>query len=113
MIGDVAEPGAAWEATDVIDSSHPLPSMRLLRAGHRGNDWFVWWERGGIAHTWQAAAFRLEPDGRPRALGSANIPIAWRGGAWTPAVDVCALIEGMMAGRYPPFPPPATGAPLL
>lgn len=111
-IGEMAEPGAPWEATDSIGPGERLPGRRLLRAGYRGDTWFVWWELGGIAHIWQAAAFRID-HGRAQVLGAMNIPIAWRNGGWMPATDVCALIEGAMAGRYPPYPAGITGAALL
>ena len=114
MIGNMAEPGGRWVATDSIGPEDAgLPGMRLLRAGYRGDTWFVWWERGGIAHIWQAAVFHVDGPGRAHVMGAMNIPIAWRNGGWTPTTDVCALVEGVIAGKYPPYPAGITGAALL
>lgn len=113
MIGEMADRGGQWEATDSIGPGQRLPGRRLLRAGYRGDTWFVWWERGGIAHIWQAAVFRTDRPGHANVVGAMNIPIAWRNGGWTPTTDVCALIEGVMAGKYPPYPAGISGAALL
>ena len=58
---DIAEPGAAFQATDVM-STPRLPSRRLVAAGCAADHCIVYYERGGIAHTWQVALFRWTPD---------------------------------------------------
>jgi hypothetical protein len=59
---DIAEPGTAFQATDVITTPN-LPIRRLVAAGC-STDFYclVYYERGGIAHTWHVALFRWTPD---------------------------------------------------
>ena len=58
---DIAEPGAAFQATDVIRNPQ-LPIRRLVAAGCSMDDHcLVYYERGGIAHTWQVALFHWTP----------------------------------------------------
>jgi hypothetical protein len=58
---DIAEPGAEFQATDVVRGG--LPIRRLVAAGcAKDYHCLVYYERGGIAHTWQAALFHWTPD---------------------------------------------------
>jgi hypothetical protein len=57
---DIAEPGAEFQATDVI-TNPSLPIRRLVAAGCSIDHCLVYYERGGIAHTWQAALFHWTP----------------------------------------------------
>jgi hypothetical protein len=56
---DIAEPGAEYQSTDVIGSE--LPIRRLVAAGCSTDHCLVYYERGGIAHTWQVALFHWTP----------------------------------------------------
>jgi hypothetical protein len=56
---DIAEPGAEFQSTDVIGSE--LPIRRLVAAGCSLDHCLVYYERGGIAHTWQVALFHWTP----------------------------------------------------
>jgi hypothetical protein len=57
---DIAEPGGKFQATDVI--VHPrLPIRRMVAAGCSTDHCLVYYERGGIAHTWHAALFHWTP----------------------------------------------------
>ena len=56
----IAEPGAAFQAGDVIVDPK-LPIRRLVAAGCSTDHCLVYYERGGIAHTWQAALFHWTP----------------------------------------------------
>jgi hypothetical protein len=58
---DMAEPGAVFQATDVATSSR-LPTRRLVSAGCSYDHCLVYYERGGVAHTWQVALFHWTPD---------------------------------------------------
>jgi len=58
---DIAEPGAAFQLTDVI-SNPRLPSRRLVAAGCAIDHCLVYYERGGRAHTWQVALFHWTPS---------------------------------------------------
>jgi hypothetical protein len=76
---DIAEPGAPFQVTDVMVNPR-LPMRRLVAAGCSTDHCIVYYERGGIAHTWQAALFhwtpaatRLEFGGvAPRGLASVD-----------------------------------------
>lgn len=58
----IASRDAEWQATDVINPGPPVPGRRFIGGGKRGTTWFVWYERGGIAHTYDVALFEL-PSG--------------------------------------------------
>jgi hypothetical protein len=58
---DIAEPGAEFQATDVIVTAK-LPIRRLVAAGCSTDHCLVYYERGGIAHTWQVALFHWTPE---------------------------------------------------
>ena len=74
---DIAEPGREFQVTDVIVKPN-LPIRRLVAAGCSTDHCLVYYERGGIAHTWQVvlfhwtpAATRFESGGiAPRGLAS-------------------------------------------
>jgi hypothetical protein len=59
---DIAEPGAAFQTTDLLASPR-LPIRRMVAAAC-SNDFYclVYYERGGIAHTWHVALFHWSPD---------------------------------------------------
>jgi len=57
---DIAEPGAEWQVTDVI-GNQKLPIRRLVAAGCSLDHCLVYYERGGIVHTWQVALFHWTP----------------------------------------------------
>lgn len=58
---DIAEPGAPFQATDVIVNPN-LPTRRLVSAGCSTDHCLVYFERGGIAHTWHVALFHWTPE---------------------------------------------------
>ena len=58
---DIAEPGAEFQVSDVIVNSK-LPIRRLVAAGCSYDHCLVYYERGGIAHTWRVALFHWTPD---------------------------------------------------
>jgi len=59
---DIAEPGAKYQTTDVL-AVPQLPTRRLVSAGcSRDFHCLVYYERGGIAHTWHVMLFRWTPD---------------------------------------------------
>ena len=57
---DIAEPAAEFRATDVIVKPG-LPIRRLVSAGCTIEYCLVYYERGGIAHTWHVALFHWTP----------------------------------------------------
>ena len=57
---DIAEPGARFQVTDVIQ--YPLqPVRRLNLAGCSMDHCLVYYERGGIAHSWYVVLFHWTP----------------------------------------------------
>jgi hypothetical protein len=57
---DIAEPEADFQVTDVA-GTRALPIRRLVAAGCSVDHCLVYYERGGIAHTWQVALFHWTP----------------------------------------------------
>jgi len=57
--GRLADPGGAWEATDVI-SDKTLPTKRLIWAVTDGDYYVVHYERGGRGHSFHVLVARLE-----------------------------------------------------
>lgn len=67
----IAEPGERFQTTDVI-TDPTLPIRRLNVAGCSQDHCLVYYERGGIAHTWHAVLFHWTPEGtRVEAGGTA------------------------------------------
>ncbi|WP_241010626.1 hypothetical protein [Mycobacterium camsae] len=93
LLPPVADIGAPFNKTDAVDDPN-LPFRRLIRAGNRGNDWFVWYEHGGIGYFWQAVVARVTPGGRPTVLADAG----------TISDALCTLTDGVFAGTVPPYP---------
>ena len=58
---DIAEPGAAYRATDVMLEPN-LPVRRLILAACSIDHCLIYYERGGIAHTRHLAVFHWTPD---------------------------------------------------
>ena len=67
---DIAEPGAAFQVTDVVVNPK-LPMRRLVAAGCSTDHCIVYYERGGIAHTWQVALFHWTPAATRIEFGGA------------------------------------------
>jgi hypothetical protein len=62
----MAERGAPWNPTDVLDSRRPLPSARFLAARQRACTLAIDYEQGGIAYVrmtailaWNGRGWRL------------------------------------------------------
>jgi hypothetical protein len=57
---DIAEPGARFQVNERSVSS--LPTRRLVAAGCSYEHCLVYYERGGIKHTWHVALFHWTPE---------------------------------------------------
>ena len=57
---DIAEPGAEFQVTDAI-VDRKLPMRRLVAAGCSIDHCVVYYERGGVNHTWHVALFHWTP----------------------------------------------------
>jgi hypothetical protein len=73
---DIAEPAAEFQVTDVIVNPK-LPIRRLVAAGCTIDYCLVYYERGGIAHTWHVALFHWTPAATRFEWGG-TAPAAWR-----------------------------------
>jgi hypothetical protein len=89
---DIAEPGEEFQVTDVI-SNPKLPFRRLVAAGCSLDHCLVYYERGGIAHTWQVALFHWTPAAT-RFEGGGTAP----GGLKTIDEVLNALLSGAIKG---------------
>jgi len=57
---DIADPGAEFRVTDVVVNPKQ-PIRRLVAAGCSTDHFRVYYERGGIDHTWHVALFHWTP----------------------------------------------------
>lgn len=90
---EMADPGEPFQVTDVV-VGRILPARRLGVAGCSPRHCVVYYERGGIAHTWSAVVF--DAGGAPaRFLWGGSAP---RGLAGVEAVRR-ALLDGSVTGR--------------
>lgn len=92
---DIAEPGAPFQATDVIVNPN-LPTRRLVSAGCSTDHCIVYFERGGIAHTWHVTVFHWTPEAT-RFEWSGTAP----GGLVTIDDVRAAILSGAIKGRQP------------
>jgi hypothetical protein len=94
---DIAEPGAAFQSTDVLVTPR-LPLRRMVGAAC-SNDFYclVYYERGGIAHTRYVLLFHWSPDDTRFEWGSTA-------GAYKTIDDVRkALLAGAIKGQVGPW----------
>ncbi|HEY5047538.1 MAG TPA: hypothetical protein VII49_05915 [Rhizomicrobium sp.] len=80
----------AFNSTDVVTVGYP--SRRFIRAGHEGNEWFVWFEHGGIAYAKNIALFHVRL-GQGLPILRAFIPY-WE--------NPCALTDDPIDNKPPP-----------
>ncbi|WP_232007351.1 hypothetical protein [Mycobacterium intermedium] len=93
LLPRIAEIGAPFNKTDAVN--HPtLPFRRLIRAGSRGTDWFLWYEHGGFDYFWQAVIARVTPGEEAKVLANAG----------TVSDTLCTFTDGVFAGKVPPYP---------
>ena len=94
LLPPIADVGARFNSTDSV-SDPTLPFRRLIRAGNRGTDWFVWYEHGGLGYFWQVVVARVVSGGETKVLANAG----------TVSDTLCSLTDGVFAGVVPPYPP--------
>jgi hypothetical protein len=58
---ELAEPGAEFQRTHAIVDP-VLPIRRMVAAGCSFDHCLVYYERGGVTHTWHVALFHWRPD---------------------------------------------------
>jgi hypothetical protein len=89
--GEMAPRGGFFNDTDSIVGI--APGRRFIRAGHSGDAWFLWYERGGIAYGKQIAVFRLEPRA-PLVIGH----------YWYEHENPCAMTDPLFDSKGPALP---------
>jgi hypothetical protein len=90
---DIAEPGAAFQATGVAGTP-ALPIRRLVAAGCSYDHCLVYYERGGGARTWKAALFHWTPEAT-RFEGGGTAP----GGLKTVEAVRSAVLSGAIKNQ--------------
>jgi len=64
---NLADPGEDFQVGDVV--VHPgLPLRRLVLAGRCGDNWFIHYERGGIAHGFYLVVYHSESQRTPKFI---------------------------------------------
>jgi hypothetical protein len=92
---DIAEPGAEFQVTDVVVNPK-LPIRRLVAAGcSTDQHCLVYYERGGIDHTWHVALFHWTPAAT-RFEGGGAAP----GGLATVDDVRSAILAGWIKARF-------------
>ncbi|CQD16622.1 hypothetical protein BN1232_03601 [Mycobacterium lentiflavum] len=99
LLPPIADVGAPFNKTDSVNDPS-LPFRRLIRAGNRDADWFLWYEHGGAGYFWQAVVARLAPGSPATVIANAG----------TITDTLCTLTDGAFAGHVPPYPPGSWGA---
>jgi len=100
LVSPIADIGSPFNSTDAV-TDPSLPFRRLIRAGHLGDDWFVWYEHGGIVYFWEAVIARVPGDGA-EVTTLANVG--------TISDTLCSVTDGVYAGLVPPYPDGAWAA---
>ncbi|MDY6997694.1 MAG: hypothetical protein SW019_13920 [Actinomycetota bacterium] len=100
----MAERGASFNAGDAVTDAD-LPSRRLIRAGHLGDRWFVWYEHGGEGYFWHVVVARVGDD-----TGDDEPTVTMLADAGTISDTLCTVTDGALADRVPPYPPGAWAA---
>lgn len=77
----LANPGARFNATDVIEPG--LPRRRMVYAGACENRWFIEYEKGGIGLSVQVMVLRLEQN--------SDVHFVWGGWSFRSAAPFAAL----------------------
>jgi hypothetical protein len=85
---DIAEPGAEFQATDVIVNPR-LPIRRLIAAGCSNDHCLVYYERGGFAHERYVVLFHWTP---------AETRVEWGGSAPGGLTTIGSVRDAILAG---------------
>jgi hypothetical protein len=69
----LAEPGEPFQATDDVDPKSPKLARRMIFAGFSKSLFYVYYERGGVAHTYHVFVY-CHHDSRKRLLSVIDAP---------------------------------------
>jgi hypothetical protein len=86
----LANPGARFNATDVIEPG--LPRRRMVYAGACENRWFIEYEKGGIGLSVQVMVLRLEQN--------SDVHFMWGGSGFGSVAPLAALQTAIVSGTF-------------
>lgn len=86
----LANPGARFNATDVIEPG--LPRRRMVYAGACENRWFIEYEKGGIGLSIQVMVFRLEQN--------SEVHFVWGGWGFRSEAPFAALQTAIVSDAF-------------
>jgi hypothetical protein len=87
----LANPGQKFQLTDV-NPDLALPRRRLIFAGVQGDEWFVHYERGGLAHGYFVLLFKVDPHNQ--------LQFVWGGAGFHAARNLDQLRKMVVAGQF-------------
>jgi hypothetical protein len=96
----MAEPGAPYQATDVLTPGQRLPFRRLVAAGCSADHCLVHYEKGGFAHLYYVVVFETGAADAKRAK------FAWGGSTGGGLANVDAVKDALVTGKVVAQPPP-------
>ena len=87
----LADPGQKFQVTDE-GVYQGLPRRRLIFAGVQGDEWFVHYERGGLAHGYFVLLFKVDPH--------KQLQFVWGGAGFHGARNLDQLRKMVVAGQF-------------
>jgi hypothetical protein len=87
----LADPGQKFQGTD-DGRNRGLPRRRLIFAGVQGDEWFVHYERGGLAHGYCVLVFKVDPHNQ--------LQFVWGGAGFHAASNMDQLRKMVVAGKF-------------
>lgn len=87
----LADPGRKFQVTDEV-VYRGLPRRRLIFAGVQGDEWFVHYERGGLAHGYFVLLFKVDPHNQ--------LQFVWGGAGLHSARNLDQLRKMVVAGQF-------------
>ena len=86
---EMADPDGEFQVTDVVTKPN-LPARRLAAAGCSAEHCIIYYERGGIAHTWTVVILKIQKS---------PAEFVWGGSAPRGLADLAAVREALLNGR--------------
>ena len=60
----IADRDQPWQVTDTVTPGSRLPYRRFIHAGSVGRRWYIWYESGGIVHSFSVAIIEFPDTGQ-------------------------------------------------
>jgi hypothetical protein len=87
----LADPGRKYQMTDVVDEPG-LPQRRLIFAGSCKNRWFIYYERGGIGHSFSVMVLDIEQNN--------SVHFVWGAAGFKRAASLNDLRGAIASGHF-------------